>query len=391
MSGSVPAPPKPSRPRDYRLDFFRGVSLLLIFIDHIPDNILGWLTLPSIAFSDAAEIFIFISGFAAAMVYSRGLAGPNWLFSAARIYKRVWQLYVAHLFLFMVYNAEVSFTVQRFNNPMYNDELHVADFLKMPDLAVINALTLQFQPTFLDILPLYIALLAVFPLVLAGLQRATFVVLLLSGALYASVQIWQFNAPGFPEGSTWFFDPFAWQFLFIVGAAFGQAQAAGRHLLPRHRAMVWSAAIIAGGFAIIRLSWTLHGAWDDVPGLFLRELWPVDKTMLAPIRLVNFAALAVLVSSLIRPDSAWLRSRYAWPVVICGQNSLEVFCCSILLALLGHFIMVEISNGFWVQIAMNLGGFLIMFALAYLLSWFGNGGRLPSRHDAVAMTEQVRQ
>jgi len=391
MSDSVATPPKPARPRDYRLDFFRGVSLLLIFIDHIPDNILGWLTLPSVAFSDAAEIFIFISGFAAAMVYSRGLAGPHWLFSVARIYKRVWQLYVAHLFLFMVYNAEVSFTVQRFNNPMYNDELHVADFLKMPDLAVINALTLQFQPTFLDILPLYIALLAFFPLVLVGMQRATFVVLILSAALYASVQIWQFNLPGFPEGSTWFFDPFAWQFLFIAGAAFGQAQATSRHLLPRHRAVVWGAAIIAGGLAIIRLSWTVHGEWDDFPGLFLRELWPVDKTMLAPIRLVNFAALALLASSLIRPDSDWLRSRYAWPVVVCGQNSLEVFCCSILLALLGHFIMVEISDGFWVQIAMNLGGFLIMFALAYLLSWFRNGGRLPSRHDAVAMTERVRQ
>jgi len=372
-------PPAPSSQRDYRLDFFRGLALLLIFVDHIPDNVLGWFTLPSVAFSDAAEIFIFISGYAAAMVYGRAMERQGALFATARIYKRVWQLYVAHLFLFMLFNAEVSYTVQRFNNPMYNDELHVGDFLDMPDTAIVKALTLQFQPTFLDILPLYIALLAVFPLILLGLRRGVAFVLVPSALLYAAVQVWGFNAPGFPASRTWFFDPFAWQLLFVIGAIFGYARAHGRTVLPYRRILVPLAAAIIGELFAIKLSWTLHGIWDSFPGLFLRLLWPVDKTLLSPVRLLNFLALAVLAGHLIRPSARWLMGRCAWPLVICGQNSLEVFCFSILLALVGHFIMVEISVNILVQIAINLGGFALMVGLAYLLAWYGNGGKMPRR------------
>src|SRR5690349_1456275 len=153
------ADPFPRRGRDLRLDFFRGLSLFFIFIDHIPNNFLGWFTLHSIAFSDAAEVFIFISGYTAALVYGRSLRQHGAFFATAQIYRRVWQLYVAHIFLFMIFTAEVSYTILTVNNPMYAEEMRVADFLQEPHIAVLKALTLQFQPTFLDILPLYIVLL----------------------------------------------------------------------------------------------------------------------------------------------------------------------------------------------------------------------------------------
>src|ERR1700761_7660849 len=123
----------PARPtRDLRLDFFRGLALFFIFIDHIPENVLAYFTLRSIAFNDAAEVFIFISGYTAALVYGRSLADKGGLFATAQIFRRVWQLYVAHIFLFVIFTAEVSYTVLTFNNPMYSDELRVGDFLSVP-------------------------------------------------------------------------------------------------------------------------------------------------------------------------------------------------------------------------------------------------------------------
>ena len=179
----------PSQQRDLRLDFFRGLALIFIFIDHIPENILSYFTLQAFQFYDAAEVFIFISGYTAALVYSRTLALQGPLYATAQILRRAWQLYIAHIFLFMIFIAEVSYTATTFNNPMYNDEMRVADFLEEPHVAIIKALLLEFQPTFLDILPLYILLLVIFPVILLGLRLQPLLVLIPSFLLYVVVQV----------------------------------------------------------------------------------------------------------------------------------------------------------------------------------------------------------
>src|SRR3981189_443834 len=225
----------PSEPRDLRLDFFRGLALFFIFIDHIPENALSYFTLPSIGFSDAAEIFIFISGYTAAMVYGSSMQRSGFVFATAQTYRRVWQLYVAHIFLFMIFTAEVSYTVLTFNNPLYNDELRVGDFLAEPHIAIIKALLLQFQPTFLDILPVYIVLLASFPLVLWLLRIHIAAAVLPALALYAATQIFGLSFHGYPEDQVWFFNPLAWQLLFVIGAACGFAGITGRSLVPLRR------------------------------------------------------------------------------------------------------------------------------------------------------------
>src|ERR1700676_5052128 len=151
--------------RDYRLDFFRGIALLFIFIDHIPDNTISYFTLRSFAFCDAAEVFIFISGYTAALAYGPAFDREGVAMGVARIYRRVWQLYVAHVCLFMVFNAEVAYTLKFLYNPLFADELQVGDYLNDPGEAFIRVLSLQFQPSLLNILPLYIALLLALPLV----------------------------------------------------------------------------------------------------------------------------------------------------------------------------------------------------------------------------------
>src|SRR5918996_4005711 len=132
--------------RDLRLDFFRGVALFSIFIDHVAWNsLLAQFTLQSLGFSDAAEVFILISGYTAGMVFGRAIERQGLLRAAMRIYHRVWQLYVAHVFLFMQFMAMVAYLVDDLNNPIYAEEFRAADFLKEPGIAVIKALTLQFQ------------------------------------------------------------------------------------------------------------------------------------------------------------------------------------------------------------------------------------------------------
>src|SRR5918995_5144840 len=170
--------------RDLRLDFFRGVALFSIFIDHVAWNsLLAQFTLQSVGFSDAAEVFILISGYTAGMVYGRAIERQGFVIAGVRVYHRVWQLYVAHVFLFMMFIAMVAYTVGALNNSLYAEEFGAANFLDEPGLAIAKALTLQFQPAFMHILPLYIVLLAVLPVALAGFRSWAGVMVFASLAL----------------------------------------------------------------------------------------------------------------------------------------------------------------------------------------------------------------
>jgi len=369
--------PVPSQPRDLRLDFFRGLALIFIFIDHVPENFLSYGTLQAVQFFDAAEVFIFISGYTAALVYGRTLAVQGTLYATAQILRRAWQLYVAHIFLFTIFIAEVSYTVTTFNNPMYNDEMRVADFLGEPHVAIVKALLLQFQPTFLDILPLYILLLGVFPVILLGLRRQPLMVLIPSFLIYAAVQTTGISVPAYPEGHVWYFNPLAWQFVFAVGAALGFGeQRAGPWPRPMGALLLAAIAIASVGF-VVKLSWTIHGVWDPFPGIFLKELWPVNKSNLSIIRLAPFFALVVVIGALIPRNATFLCSPLAKPLILCGQQSLEIFCLGILLSALGHFVLSEYDSAIVVQLAVNVVGILGLCLTAKMIDWYKTMSRAP--------------
>ncbi len=373
--------PEPSTPRDLRLDFFRGVSLILIFIDHIPENILSYFTLQAVTFFDAAEVFIFISGFTAALVYGRRLTSKGALYATAQVLRRAWQLYVAHIFLFVLFIAEVSYTATTFKNPMYNEEMRVADFLDEPHIAVVKALLLEFQPTFLDILPLYILMLVIFPVILLGMQRHWLWVLVPSAVVYLAVQIFDITVSAYPEGHVWYFNPLAWQFLFVAGAVLG-----GRAREESVAGLLkWAypvAAVVFLAALAVKVSWTIHGVWDAFPGLFLRELWPVNKNNLSPLRLVTFLALVLLVATLVPRQARFLDSAAARPLVLCGQQSLEIFCLSILLSALGHFILSEYNSAIVAQLAVNTAGIVAMCLTAAMIDWYKAMDRMPMLQPA---------
>ena len=177
--------------RELRLDLFRGLALWLIFVDHLPPNILTWFTIRNYGFSDATEIFIFISGYTAAFVYGRAMLEAGFVVATARILRRVWQIYVAHVFLFTIFLAEISYVATSFENPLYTEEMGIMDFLKQPDVTIVQALLLRFRPVNMDVLPLYIVLMLFLPLILWLMKWRADVTLALSAALYAVT--WQYR------------------------------------------------------------------------------------------------------------------------------------------------------------------------------------------------------
>src|SRR6516164_7028055 len=100
----------PPRGRDYRLDLLRGFANWAIYLDHIPNNAVNWLTQRNYGFSDAADLFVFISGYTASFVFARIMLERGFVIGSTRLIKRAWQIYVAHIYgFFAVTIAEVFF------------------------------------------------------------------------------------------------------------------------------------------------------------------------------------------------------------------------------------------------------------------------------------------
>ena len=362
-------PPATPTDRDLRLDLFRGLALWLIFLDHIPSNIVAWITIRNYGFSDATEIFIFISGFTAAFVYGRAMRDYGFLVSSARILKRAWQIYVAHIFLFVIYMAQIAYVARGFQNPLYAEEMNILDFLQQPDVALVQALLLKFKPVNMDLLPLYIALMVTFPPVLWLLLKNATVALSLSVLLYALTWEFGWNLPAYPGGG-WFLNPFAWQLLFVFGAwcALGGAERLDRVLRSR-TVLAIAIAYLVFAFAIT-LTWHFPRLATLVPRWLAEQIYPIDKTNLDVLRFAHFLALATVTVYFVPRDWPPLKSALLRPAILCGQHSLEIFCLGVFLAFGAHFLKVEVSPGIPMQIAVSALGILIMIGVAWLLSWY---------------------
>ncbi|MBX6376326.1 MAG: OpgC domain-containing protein [Acetobacteraceae bacterium] len=358
--------------RDLRVDFFRGLALWIIFVNHIPGNWLGLVTPRNYVLADAAETFVLLAGYGAGLAYGRLMDRQGWFLAVSRVLGRVFTLYVAHIFLLVVFTAQVGYSADRLDAHVYLDELQLDPFAREPYRALLEALLLRYQPSFLNILPLYIVLLAMFALAMPLLRR-TWLMLGASAALYVATRTFDWDLPSW-GGEGWFFNPLGWQLLFFIGCALGyQPRGKGAPLtVPYRRSLVaLSLALLAVGVVATQL---LYFRWDfaeqRLPAALARFLAGIDKAAMHPMRLGSMLALTYLAGHFIPRTAGWLYSRAAAPLVLMGQQALPVFCAGIALSFLGR-VALEISDAWPMQLLVNLAGLALLVLLAALTAWYG--------------------
>jgi hypothetical protein len=356
--------------RDYRLDFCRGFALILIFIDHVPGNPASLWTLRKWAFCDAAEVFVLISGISSYLAYGSKLDKLGFTGCCKAVSRRLSKIYGAHLLLFFSAAMFVRLASTYFVRVDYVDFLQVKHLFANPWHYVPAAFTLSYLPKYLDILPLYLILLAAAPAIIYVVKRDPWLALILSGLGYMIVRMSGFNLSAGHDGLGWNFNPFAWQLLYTIGIVVGHFSKVGIQRGGIHDRYRWVWFTLAAGFA----TFALYAAapWsgsDESRAVFNLYLWPAEKTFLSPLRVANVVALLYLFVFFVPKQAKFFSSRGASLFLACGRNSLPVYAVGVVLSCAGYVALSECDATNMTSVAVNVVGILSLFTLAYVIDW----------------------
>ena len=368
----IDAIPASAGGRDARLDMFRGLALVMIFINHVPGTFYEYLTSRNFGFSDAAEAFVFMSGMAAGLAYSAGLAtGPLWP-AIAKVWARARQLYLVHLSITMLALAIFAAAALWFGLFEVLEKNNLAPIFQHPLEAMIGLPLMTHQLGYLNILPLYITLLMATPGIILVGRRWPVPTLLGSILVWVIAGQFRLNLPNYPTSGGWFFNPLSWQLLFTIGLLSGIAMKTGRTFVPR---LNWLFALSAA-FLVFVLAWMKIPALGDAGrqalgalsklGLPFYVTW-FDKTFLALPRLLHALALFYVLASLgVMRQVA--ESRWTTPLRLMGRQGLAVFAVGTVISLLLQAVKAGVTADFWLDTLMIGGGLAGLVALAYVLT-----------------------
>ncbi|GAB5469075.1 MAG: OpgC domain-containing protein [Rhodospirillales bacterium] len=375
MANETTAAHPPPAQRDIRLDFFRGVGMFIIYLAHTPNNV--WtLWIPArFGFSDATEIFVFCSGVASSLAFYKVFERQGWFVGTARVGFRVWQVYWAHIGLFIAVAALLAGVDSLFElGTRYKDSLGITAFFKDPATLLPAYLTLTYVPNYFDILPMYLVILVLMPLVVTlgrinPKMAMAFVVLLWLASNFRLL-----DPPAEPwSDRTWFFNPFGWQLVFYTGFFIGLGW-----IKPPKATPLLVVGCIVFLVLTIPIAWYRARFWlDFLPILdWWRDIQPLrDKTHFGILRYLHFLALAYL---------AWIAAgeggyrllavKRLHPLVSVirkvGQQSLAVFLLSMFLARAAGMVLDWIGRTHLTWALVNLTGFVILALAAYAVAWF---------------------
>jgi hypothetical protein len=359
-----------ARQRDIRLDFFRGIAMMIILIAHVPGN--AWtLWIPArFGFSDATEMFVFCSGLASALAFGRRYETLGWKAGSLRVVKRMWQVYQAHILLFAIVLALVlAFNASGLSFRNYLGQLNLYPFVAESErwdvwVNRISFFTLTYVPNYFDILPMYLVVLALVPVVMALAGLSTWFVAAGLVVLWLGAQSGLLWLPAEPWSSReWFFNPFGWQLLFFTGFAFGM----GWLRAPRFSWVIAAVALMFVLASVPPSSSLLHRnfAWAAE----MREvLLPFrGKTDFGVLRYLHFLALAYLAYHL--AGHAGSRIAKLWQplrvmTVTIGQQALIVFVTSMALARFIGFMLDLMGRSALTFALLNLSGIAFLYMTA---------------------------
>ncbi len=371
----------PKRQRDLRIDVIRGLALLMIFIDHMPSDLLNRVTLHNFGFSDAAEVFVLLAGYSAMMAYGKCFQRDGAATGLRRLAIRCARIYLFQAGLLLTTLLVVySWTAHYHVKPGV-----VAPILGAPIAGLAHGLTLRALPSYLDILPLYVVLLAAFPVIYFGLRRAPWLTLAASAAVWmAAGRFHGLNLPNWMDNNGWYFDPFAWQFLFTIGAVLFMLTERGAGSLPRN---TWAVRFCWAFLAFAFIQGAPFHDWH-LPNLHPLAMAQPDKSRLNWLRIIDVLCLFYMAMS-----SGWVRSlsEKAWlrPVAACGQHSLEVFSFGCVLALFGRLVFRTDGVNLVTEVGVNLVGLTAMCAAAL---WLSHGRQVArarkARREGIGMLDR---
>lgn len=362
--------------RDTRLYLFLGLANWFIFLNHIPNNAVSWITSRSFGFSGASDAFIFIVGYTAALAYAPIMLERGTIVGVTRVVRRAWQLYAAFVVLFAIYAVSIGDAATRYAAPDILYDFNFTGLLDDPVRTVTHGLLLQSRALNLDLLQLSVVLMACFPAVLWLMLRAPTFTLAASVALYVAARQFEWTLSAFPDGS-WSFNPFCWQLLFVLGAwcALGGANRLSRWF----RAPAWVYPGIA--YLVFAFAMTMAGRFpalgEMLPGWLHDGFIPNDRTNLPPYRILHFAIVALFATRLIPKTWPGLTSPLSRPLIVCGEQALPVFCVGVFLSLAAHFVLLTGSGSIVQQIMVSLCGIVIMTLAANYVSWSKRQDRQP--------------
>jgi hypothetical protein len=348
VAETVAQSPAPRRERDPRIDAFRGAALVTIFVDHVPGNPYELFTLRNWGFSDAAEAFFIMSGIAAGLAYSGAFRTKPFLEAAAPIWKRSWTLYVVHIFLTLVGVALFAAGAAYFGLPELLRMNNIGPIFDKTMASLVGVPLLTHQIGYVNILPVYSVMLLAAPFAIRMAMWRPWLLMGCSVLVWYAAGLWRLNFPNFPNPGGWFFNPFSWQLIFVIGLLSGVYMRRGDRFIPRQP---WLFAL-AAGFLVLVLAWRYLPGLGEVLNHQMSLLGKAgapfhvvshDKTFVAVPRMLHALALAYVLSA-IPAIRSLCGHEIAAPLRLLGRHGLLVFATGTLVSLAMQVMLVAAPN-----------------------------------------------
>lgn len=346
------------------IDFWRGFALLTIFIDHVPGIVFEKYTFRGYSLSDSAELFVFLAGFSLRFVV-KSLADEPLSALVYRLAGRALTIYYAQVLITIFALAIIAGAARVLDQPYILQWHNASAAFEDPVEAHIGLVLLRYQLGYFNILPLYVVLMAAGPSIAAIDRLAPRLLLPLSFALYLYTVATGFNLPTWPVEGHWFFSPFAWQFIFILGFVLGGPNGWSSFSPRTKNILFWLSGLqTAIGATIALADFTPDPANLPDPKLFFL----FDKTYLSPARVVHALALACFFSGAFSRLSRWVTPLTDY-LALLGRNSLNVFCTASLLSLCGQIARYRYDGHLEIDFLVLVVGLTGMGAAAWVSEW----------------------